>query len=162
MIQTILNKIGTQSSKKETGYNPYLLSEIQPQGGIKFNEAFIRKGDGYEACIHVYDFQTLVSDFWLEQIMNMPNVVASLDISTPDRKEMITNINKSMAEAKTRGNQAKDTSDLIDANESYEELKEVYNEVRQGEVLKRIILRLFVYAKTIDEIELVSKEVMII
>lgn len=160
MIQTILNKIGTQSSKKETGYNPYLLSEIQPQGGIKFNEAFIRKGDGYEACIHVYDFQTLVSDFWLEQIMNMPNVVASLDISTPDRKEMITNINKSMAEAKTRGNQAKDTSDLIDASESYEELKEVYNEVRHGEVLKRIILRLFVYAKTIDEIELVSKEVM--
>lgn len=160
MIQTILSKFGTQPTKKELQYNPYLLSEIQPQGGIKFSESFIRKGDGYEACIHVYDFQTLVSDFWLESIMNMPNVVASLDISTPDRKEMIKNINKSMAEAKTRGHQAKDTSDLIDASESYEELKEVYNEVRQGEVLKRIILRLFVYARTIDEIELVSREVM--
>lgn len=162
MIQAILSKIrpAAAPSKKEYGYNPHLLSEIQPQGGIKFHESFIRKGDGYEACIHVYDFQTLVSDFWLEQIMNMPNVVASLDVTTPDRRETIQNINKSMAEAKTRGHQAKDTSDLIDASESYEELKDVYNEVRQGEVLKRIILRLYVYAKTMDEIELTAKEVM--
>ena len=28
------------------GYNPYLLSEIQPQGGVKFQEDKIIKGDG--------------------------------------------------------------------------------------------------------------------
>ncbi|WP_431309035.1 VirB4 family type IV secretion system protein [Halalkalibacter lacteus] len=163
-MRAILNKLKpaaeTTPSKETYGYNPYLLSEIQPQGGIKFDEAFIRKGDGYETCIHVYDFQTIVTDFWLEQIMNMPNVVASLDISTPNRKEVIDNINKSMAEQKNRGHQAKDTSDFIEASEGYEELKDVYNEVRQGEVLKRIILRLFVSAKTIDELERLVKEII--
>ncbi|MGV2620989.1 type IV secretion system protein VirB4 [Halobacillus sp. ACCC02827] len=165
MLQAILSRFKPSDTEKKDdkevyGYNPYLLSEIQSQGGIKFDEAFIRKGDGYETSIHIYDFQTIVSDFWLEQIMNMPNVVASLDISTPNRKEVMDNINKSMAEQKVRGENAKDTSDLIEASQSYEELQDIYNEIRQGEVLKRIILRLFVSAKTIDELERTVKEVI--
>ncbi|WP_080871790.1 type IV secretion system protein VirB4 [Oceanobacillus timonensis] len=152
--------IENESEKESLGYNPYLLSEVQPQGGIRFDEAYTRKGDGYETCIHVYDYQTIVNEFWLEQIMNMPNVVATLDVSTPNRKEIADKLNKSMAEQKNRGETAKDTSDLIEASESYEELQEVYNSIRQGEVMKRIIIRLFVSAKTIDELELSVKEVI--
>nr|WP_269758434.1 type IV secretion system protein VirB4 [Thalassobacillus sp. C254] len=162
MLQAMLHKIRPKTSipsTKDVGYNPICSRRFNTRG-IRFEESYIRKGDGYEACIHVYDFQTIVSDFWLEQIMNMPNVVACLDVTTPNRKEMITNINKSMAEAKTRGYQAKDTADAIDASESFEELKDVYNEVRQGEVLKRILLRLFIYAKTADELERTAKEVI--
>ncbi|SDJ00204.1 VirB4 family type IV secretion system protein [Alteribacillus bidgolensis] len=160
MLTTLLDKIRPSSSPEEIGYNPYLLSTIQPQGGIKFHEAYIRKGDGYETSIHIYDFQTIVSDFWLEEIMNMPNVIACLDIGTPNRRDVIQSINKSMAEQKTRGIQAKDTADLIDASESYEELKEVYNDIRQGEVVKRMVLRLFIATKTMDELELRAKKVM--
>ncbi|MYL43965.1 VirB4 family type IV secretion system protein [Virgibacillus salexigens] len=165
MFEAILNRIKPSNAENKTekeihGYNPYLLSEIQSQGGIRFDEAYIRKGDGYETCIHVYDFQTIVSDFWLEQIMNMPNVVASLDVSTPNRKEIMDSLNKSMAEQKVRGENAKETSDLIEASQSYDELQDIYNEIRQGEVMKRIILRLFVSAKTIVELERTVKEVI--
>lgn len=157
MIQTILSKLkknnNEEGSKYEKGYNPFLISEIQSQGGIKFNESYIRKGDGYEVSVHVYDYQTIVSDYWLEQIMNMPNVVATLDISTPDRKEIMDNINKSMAEQKVRETNAKDTGDLIDATQSYEELQEIFNGIRQGEVMKRIILRLFISSQTIEQLE---------
>lgn len=159
-VQKKRNNSDNENEKESIGYNPYLLSEVQPQGGIRFDEAYIRKGDGYETCIHVYDYQTIVNDFWLEQIMNMSNVVATLDVNTPNRKEITDKLNKSMAEQKNRRDTAKDTSDLIEAAESYEELQEIYNSIRQGEVMKHIILRLFVSAKTIDELELSVKEVI--
>lgn len=164
LIQDLISKFKPNkeelTEKERVGYNPYLLSQIQPQGGIKPEESFIRKGDGYEACIHIYDFQTIVSDFWLEPIMNMPNVVASLDISTPNKKEIIDSINKSLAEQQSRGNNAKDTADLIDAQESYQDLSEMYNEIKHGEVMKRVILRLYASARTIDELEVTVKEIM--
>lgn len=165
MLQTILAKFKADKQDDKTdkemyGYNPYLLSKIQPQGGIKFPEAYTRKGDGYETTIHIYEFPTVVSDFWLEQIMNIPNVVASLDVTTPNRKEIMENINKSMSEQKLRGENAKDTSDLIEAANSYDELEEIYNDIRKGEVMKRTILRLYVSAKTIYELEFSVKEVI--
>src|SRR4051794_3120068 len=106
------------SDKEKYGFNPYLVAEIQPQGGIKFEEAYVRKGDGYETCIHVYDYNSIVSDLWLEPIVNMPNVVATIDISTPNRKEIVESINKSMAEQNVRHETAKDNIDVIDARES--------------------------------------------
>lgn len=148
------------SDKEKYGFNPYLVAEIQPQGGIKFEEAYVRKGDGYETCIHVYDYNSIVSDLWLEPIVNMPNVVATIDISTPNRKEIVDSINKSMAEQNVRHETAKDNIDVIDARESYRELSEMYDAITQGEVMKRIHLRLYVSAKTLDELERVTKEVI--
>ncbi|OZT79664.1 type IV secretion system protein VirB4 [Marinococcus halophilus] len=155
---------GTKDEEQEQGqtdgYNRELVSTIQPQGGIKFNESYIRKGDGYETCVHIYDFQTIVNDFWLQEIMSMENVIAALDVATPDRREVMSKLNKSMAEQKTRTMQAKETADAIEATESFEELSGVYNEIRQGEVVKRIVLRLYVSNKTLDELEVTVKKVI--
>jgi hypothetical protein len=148
------------SEKEKYGYNPYLVAEIQSQGGIKFEEAYIRKGDGYETCIHVYDYNTIVTDLWLEPIVNMPNVVATIDVSTPRRKEIIESINKSMAEQNVRHEAAKDNIDRIDARESFTELSEMYDAITQGEVMKRIHLRYYVSAKTLDELEKQTQDVM--
>lgn len=162
MIATLLNKLNLNKEKKEVeeGYNPYLLSEIQPQGGIKFEEAYVRKGDGYEVSLHIYDFQTIVSDFWLEEIMNMPEVVACLDVGTPNNVQIQNSLNKSMAEEQNRGETAKDTGDFLDAVENYNDLKEIYNEIRQGEVIKRMILRLYIATPTIDQLERNVKKIM--
>ncbi|WP_079473985.1 VirB4 family type IV secretion system protein [Marinococcus halophilus] len=166
MLASIMQKVRgpkdeeQQEQGKTEGYNRELLSEIQPQGGIKFNESYIRKGDGYETCVHIYDFQTIVNDFWLEEIMNMPNVIAALDVATPNRREVMSKLNKSMAEQKTRTMQAKETADAIEATESFEELSGIYNEIRQGEVVKRIVLRLYVSSKTLDELEVTVKKVI--
>ncbi|PEL51709.1 type IV secretion system protein VirB4 [Bacillus toyonensis] len=146
--------------KKKKGYNPYLVARVQPQGGISFKESYVQTGDGFATCIHVFDFPTEVNDFWLEQIMNMPNVITTLDVMSDDRKEVVESINKSMSEQSVRHDTAKDNIDRIDAKNEFLELEALYTDLKQGEVMKRIHIRIYVSARTLDELEKQVKEIM--
>ncbi len=105
--------------KKKKGYNPYLVARVQPQGGVSFKESYVQTGDGFSTCIHVFDYPTEVNDFWLEQIMNMPNAITTLDVMSDDRKEVVESINKSMSEQSVRHDTAKDNIDRIDAKMNF-------------------------------------------
>ena len=146
--------------KKKKGYNPYLVARVQPQGGISFKESYFQTGDGLGTCVHVFDFPTEVNDFWLEQIMNMPNVITTLDVMSDDRKEVVESINKSMSEQSVRHDTAKDNIDRIDAKNEFLELEALYTDLKQGEVMKRIHIRIYVSARTIDELEKQVKEIL--
>ncbi|PFL59578.1 type IV secretion system protein VirB4 [Bacillus cereus] len=146
--------------KKKKGYNPHLVARVQPQGGISFKENYVQTGDGLGTCIHVFDYPTEVNDFWLEQIMNMPNVITTLDVMSDDRREVVESINKSMSEQSVRHDTAKDNIDRIDAKNEFLELEALYTDLKQGEVMKRIHLRIYVSARTIDELEKQVKEIM--
>ena len=38
-------------------FDPYLLERIEPKGGISFKAIdYIRTGNGFEACLNIYDF----------------------------------------------------------------------------------------------------------
>lgn len=164
MWQRLRDKLSKQQDpetvKIEKGYNPDVIAKIQPQGGIKFDANFVRLGDGYLSCLHVYKYQSLVYDYWLEPILNMPGVLTTLDIGTADKREIIQTINKSMAEQNTRFENAKDNIDRIDARETYKELNELYEQITQGETMKYLHLRLYVKAKTLDALEVKVQEVM--
>jgi len=97
-----LRKQDPETIKQQNGYNPTFVQTIQPQGGLRFEPNYVRTGDGYLACLHVYKYQSTVYDFWLEPILNLPGVLTTLDIGTADKREMIRTINKSMAEQNTR------------------------------------------------------------
>ncbi|OUC00704.1 type IV secretion system protein VirB4 [Bacillus thuringiensis serovar medellin] len=146
--------------KKKKGYNPYLVARVQPQGGISFKESYVQTGDGFATCIHVFDFPTEVNDFWLEQIMNMPNVITTLDVMSDNRNEVVESINKSMSEQSVRHDTAKDNIDRIDAKNEFLELEALYTDLKQGEVMKRIHIRIYVSARTIDELEKQVKEIL--
>ncbi|MDM5235239.1 type IV secretion system protein VirB4 [Bacillus cereus] len=146
--------------KKKKGYNPYLVARVQPQGGISFKENYVQTGDGLGTCIHVFDYPTEVNDFWLEQIMNMPNVITTLDVMSDDRKEVVESINKSMSEQSVRHDTAKDNIDRIDAKNEFQELEALYTDLKQGEVMKRIHIRIYVSSRTLDELEKQVKEIM--
>ncbi|MED3397839.1 type IV secretion system protein VirB4 [Bacillus wiedmannii] len=146
--------------KKKKGYNPYLVARVQPQGGVSFKESYVQTGDGFSTCIHVFDYPTEVNDFWLEQIMNMPNVITTLDVMSDDRKEVVESINKSMSEQSVRHDTAKDNIDRIDAKNEFLELEALYTDLKQGEVMKRIHIRIYVSARTLDELEKQVKEIM--
>ncbi|MED3542462.1 type IV secretion system protein VirB4 [Bacillus toyonensis] len=146
--------------KKKKGYNPYLVARVQPQGGISFKESYFQTGDGFGTCVHVFDFPTEVNDFWLEQIMNMPNVITTLDVMSDDRKEVVESINKSMSEQSVRHDTAKDNIDRIDAKNEFLELEALYTDLKQGEVMKRIHIRIYVSTRTIDELEKQVKEIL--
>ncbi|MED1269546.1 type IV secretion system protein VirB4 [Bacillus mycoides] len=146
--------------KKKKGYNPHFVARVQPQGGISFKENYVQTGDGVGTCIHVFDYPTEVNDFWLEQIMNMPNVITTLDVMSDDRKEVVESINKSMSEQSVRHDTAKDNIDRIDAKNEFLELEALYTDLKQGEVMKRIHIRIYVSARTLDELEKQVKEIM--
>src|SRR5699024_10133227 len=110
-------------------------------------------GDGYLACVHVYKYQSTVNDFWLEQLMSIENTLVTLDMTTPNKKEIIEEINKAMSEQDNRYANAKDNIDRIDARSNYQELDELYNAITEGEMMKRILLRAFVMGKTLEELE---------
>jgi hypothetical protein len=153
-----LIKLGSKSSKqdktKSIGYNPYLLAHLQPQGGMSFQESFIRKGDGYEACVHVYSFPKSVSDFWLEPIFNMEHVITTMDVISDDRLKVRDGLNKGMAEQSSRIMNERDNAGIIEAQNNYDDLKELYNQVsEEGEVVKRIHLRHYVSAPTKAQLE---------
>ncbi|MGM9988803.1 MAG: VirB4 family type IV secretion system protein [Bacillaceae bacterium] len=146
--------------KSDKGYNPFLVANIQPQGGVKFENSYVKMGDGFMSCLHVYKYQNMVNDFWLEPIINMQNVITTIDVANANKREMIDQINKSMAEQNTRFEMAKDNVDRIDARETYTELRDLYNQISHGEVMKMIHLRLYVKGKTLEELEFNVREVM--
>ena len=86
-----------------------LIAKIQPQGGITFNdEKLIKTGDGYEMILHIYRYPKYIDKFWLTQIVNIDNVVVTIDIETKDQQKVKQNINNSMSEQRTRIMYAKD------------------------------------------------------
>ncbi|PFE34907.1 type IV secretion system protein VirB4 [Priestia megaterium] len=149
-----------QEIKQKRGYNPYFVAQIQPQGGVSFKENLVRNGDGYSTCIHIYEYPTNVNDFWLEPIMNMPNAITTLDVVSEERKQVVEAINKNMSEQNARHVNAKENIDRMDAQEQYLDMKELYRQVTNGEVIKRIHLRIYIAEKTILDLEKRLKEVI--
>ena len=156
MLNLLKRKQNEQENpqEKKQKYDKEFLIDIQPQGGVNFKDKYIQKGDGYEACIHIYDYPTTVNELWLEQLMSMRDVIVVNDIATMDKDEAVSSINKSMLEHNVRYRSAKQESERMDAQSSFQEMEKLYQEISQmGEVVKLIQIRIFVYAPTIAELE---------
>ena len=132
-----------------------LIAKIQPQGGITFNdEKLIKTGDGYEIILHIYRYPKYIDKFWLTKIVNIDNVVVTIDIETKDPQKVKQNINSSMSEQRTRIIYAKDMQERIEAEDELTDLEKLYNEVsRMNQIMKLIHIRLFVSGRTVAEVE---------
>lgn len=138
---------------KKLDFNPYFLRAIQPVAGVAFKEDYIRKGDGYEACIRVMDFKTIVEDFWLDNIFDFENTIATLDVQTENQTKILETINKSISEQYTRIEDAASNIDRITATAEVQKLNELVADITQSEeVIKNVTLRYYVSATSIDEL----------
>lgn len=166
MIQNILSffkekENDLDTKKKKQKHDPSFLAAIQPQGGVSFPERYIKKGDGYEAVIHIYDYPTEATDFWLANIVNMKDIIAVTDIATEDRSKAVAEVNKSMEEQTNRLNSQQNAISHIDSSNSLQSLVDLYQQIsQQGEVMKYMHVRLFVHGKTTLELEQKVKEVL--
>ncbi|KAA6451331.1 VirB4 family type IV secretion system protein [Bacillus swezeyi] len=143
-----------EQNQKKKKYDPEFLAAIQPQGGISFQDKFVKKGDGYETCIQVYDYPARVNDKWLKKIFTMRNVVSVADISTMKRDETVAAINKSLVEQRMRMGNEKHASAKMDAEQTHSDLQRLYQQIStMGEVIKLVHLRFYVHAKTAMELE---------
>lgn len=130
------------------------ISEIQSQGGVIFKDKYVKKGDGYEACVYVYAYPTQVNVLWLEEITSDDSQIIVKDVSTMNKQIIVDSINKSMLEHSVRHRGAKDESSRIDAQSGYQEMEKLYSEIREmGEEVKLVSLRIYVHAPTLDNLE---------
>ena len=152
----------SSESEEQLQQDKHLIAKIQPQGGITFgDEKLIKTGDGYEIILHIYKYPKYIDKFWLTQIVNIDNVVVTIDIETKDQQKVKQNINNSMSEQRTRIMYAKDMQERIEAEDEFADLETLYNEVsRMNQVMKLIHVRLFVSGRTIAELENNAKEIM--
>lgn len=146
---------------KKRQYDPYLLGQIQPQGGITFQDAkYISAGGGYEACLHIFEYPNALDDYWLANICNMNHTVTLLDISTDDVITVKKNINKSMKEQGYRYEEAKNFQESYDAKKRFEELQTLYEDISNlGEVVKLVHARIFIADSSWEHLEERLKEI---
>lgn len=138
-------KTKAENIQEET-YDPYLLEQIQPSGGITFQDTrYVETGTGYETCIHVYDFPQKLDDFWMAKVCNINNTVVTVDISTDNVMEVQKNINRSMKEQQYRYMEAQNFQEKYDAKQRFQEMERLYEEISSlGEVIKLLHIRIFV------------------
>lgn len=138
-------KTKAENIQEET-YDPYLLEQIQPSGGITFQDTrYVETGTGYETCIHVYDFPQKLDDFWMAKVCNINNTVVTVDISTDNVMEVQKNINRSMKEQQYRYMEAQNFQEKYDAKQKFQEMERLYEEISSlGEVIKLLHIRIFV------------------
>lgn len=68
-------------------FDPYLLERIEPKGGISFKAIdYIRTGNGFEACLNIYDFPIELNENWMTTICAIEGVTTTIDIHTEEKK----------------------------------------------------------------------------
>ena len=87
---------------KNSDFDLEFISKIQPAGNIIFKENYIKKGDGFETCVEIYDYPETVRNFWLRTItnFNIENLIVTIDISTMDNAIVDSVLEKNLKENK--------------------------------------------------------------
>ncbi len=157
-------KVKSKNKKEQVIINQddLLLEKIQPKGGISFKDVkYIVTGNGYETCIHIYEFPKSLDDYWMARVCNINNTVVTVDISTDNINEVMKNINKSMKEQQYRYYEATDFQEQFDAQRRYQEMENLYDEISSmGEVVKLLHVRIFVADRSLAELEEKTKNIM--
>lgn len=149
-------------ARKEPALDARLFEPIQPHGGITFADpSYIRMGDGYCRCLHIYGLPNTLDRHWLTRIFAVSGCICSFDVATKNLVEAKRNINRSIGEEGARAYAAKDYNDLYDAEKRKAELQQLYDELeRMGEVIKLCDFRIFLQARTLQELEEKTKDLL--
>lgn len=149
------NKKKKDKKAEMPAFDERLLESIQPRGGITFKDPnYIIAGDGYVRILHVYQLPKNIDSFWLDNVFNIPDAIASIDVSTRDSAEVKKNINKSLKEEFARAHSAKDYMELYDAQQRQSELTNLLHELSaMGEVMKMVDFRIYVKGRNLIELD---------
>jgi len=147
-------------SKKEitkyesNGYDFRFLGRIQPQGGMGMKVNHLVTGDGYYACLHIYQLPKDPPPFWLVTLVGNENSIVKVDFTSVQKEQVLKNINKSLAEFEDRMRSERHQTERNNAADEYQLLSDYARLINQGnEVTKLMSIRLFVSAKTQKELD---------
>lgn len=130
------------------------VKDTQPMGGITFKDEFYnRKGDGYEACLHIYDFPNRFTEYWLNDITSSENTVVTVDTCTPKDIDFLEKISHSVEELGSRRKSANKVTEFDSHDMEFQVLRELALNLKAGEVIKLVHIRLFINAPTKSELK---------
>lgn len=127
---------------------------VQPQGGIDTrNEYYLRLGNVFLACVHVYEIPDQFHDFWIKEITSIPGVTATVDYYTNPNIDYKERIKRSVSELESQHRRANTTTERDLIGQDLEPLRELSLALNtSGEVIKQVNLRVYVYGSQLEEL----------
>lgn len=131
------------------------INKISPIGGVTFSDpAYTKTGTGYETCVYIYGYPKQVQENWISELLAFEESITVIDISSINKNIVISNLSKSLDEQGSRINSAKNESEFRKSRDIYHQLEIMYDEINSfDEVMKIICIRIYVPAKTREDLE---------
>ena len=147
----------SKHKEEENKIDYEFIDNIQAKTNIIFKENFVKKGDGYETCIHIHTFPTEVGKCWLKTItddLDMENVIVTIDIGTMDKntidKKLETNLIENLDRKKSQRKLTEKLKSGTDFDDSVSLHQKIYT---SGITIKLVHIRIFVYADSLENLE---------
>ena len=154
-----IDNMGFMKGKRqsEEGRDLDLLYRIQPTCGVKFYDDYVRYGDAYATCIHVFTVPNALVRNWMFQVCNMNQAITTIDIKTVDSNEAKESLNKAINEYDSRltdKNRSNKRSVEKETLNTYARLDALLDELSVlGNTLKELEIRIFLFARTYEELQ---------
>lgn len=146
----------------QAGYDLDFLARIQPQGNLKRHARYLEMDDGYVTCLRVYKYPAHgLMPFWGVPLTNNDATMAVISLGTEDRTEILKQLSRSATEQKIRVSGKAKEMDNVEASGTYMDQMRLMSQISQAnEVMKRVYMRIFVYAPTLAELEKRTKQLI--
>lgn len=145
----------------QAGYDLDFLARIQPQGNLKRHARYLEMGDGYVTCLRVYKYPAHgLMPFWGVPLTNNDATMAVISLGTEDRTEILKQLSRSATEQKIRVSGKAKEIDNVAASGTYMDQMLMSQISQANEVMKRVYMRIFVYAPTLAELEKRTKRLI--
>ncbi len=140
---------------EEANYDLDFLAQVQPQGNMQVHSRYIEMGDGYLTVLRIYRYPAQgLGRFYGVPITNNPNTMSVVSVGTEDQDAIQKKIDTAAGEQYSRISGKNKVFDNLSASGKYKDLINLLNRMsREHEVVKRLYIRVFVYAATLDELE---------
>lgn len=141
---------------KSSDFDLEFISKIQPAGNIIFKENYIKKGDGFETCIEIYDYPETVRNFWLRTITNsnVENLIVTIDISTMNNEIVDKVLEENLKENRYRKNNERNITDRLKSNTDYQKSILLHDKLYSNSInIKLVKIRIFLFDKSLKNLE---------
>lgn len=140
---------------QQAGYDLDFLAQIQPQGNLKVHSRFIEFGDGYLTCLRIYRYPAQgLGRFYGVDLTDNPNTMSVISIGTEDQEAIQKSIDRAAGEQYSRISGKRKVLDNLTSSGQYKDLLDLLTRMtREHEIIKRLYIRIFVYAATKKELE---------
>ncbi|MDT2525138.1 hypothetical protein P7D73_18195 [Enterococcus raffinosus] len=140
---------------KAEGYDLELIKRTQFQGNIVIEDDYIRLGDGFSCCMHVYSYPSQnMRDNWAIPLVSQPYTITISDVGTQDVEESKELLARATSESKTQYKSGGKEDENEEAKTSYFSQRRLLEKIiSEGEVVKMLHFRIYVYAPSIELLE---------